>query len=145
MLDDVRAAVSAREGDIDWDQNPLILSWPELFHGTAEKVGFEEARPEGQQATFRFICAGMGYFEDETDINDDGQFVPAQPANDNAIVEINEAENENNNNNNLNNNNNGNNGNNNNANANANVNNENPNEALVQAAQAAFAAAFNNP
>lgn len=78
MLDDVRNGVSADGSNWDPDSKPMVLSWPQHFVGTNGKSGFMDRPCSTAPATFRFICAGLTYFEDQVLINDDGDFVDAK-------------------------------------------------------------------
>jgi hypothetical protein len=81
LIEGVRSAVSRRP-DHAWDENPMILSWETMFVGKNGKSGFNSdifgppaaVGCDQPRAKFRFICAGMNYFEDEVLIDDDGMF-----------------------------------------------------------------------
>lgn len=97
MIDGVREAV-LRRADHDWDTNPLILEWENVFVGKNGKSGFncdnfgppQCTADDSPRARFRFICAGINYFEDRCLIDDDGLFrsVGEEEENDNGPEEM---------------------------------------------------------
>lgn len=93
MLSDVRLAIDGTPGR-DWERDPLLLEWPEAFasgkQATYSKTCFNKEVSASEctsnkpatagttkPLTFRFGAAGMNYFEDESVIDEDGQFVEA--------------------------------------------------------------------
>lgn len=86
MITFVRNAVLPQMDNGSWDpeRSPVILEWSEQFVGLNGKSGFvsddnvpqQAPTPSTTPARFRFVCAGISYSEDESYIDDDGNFHP---------------------------------------------------------------------
>ena len=80
MIHTVRDKVfGPNTGTWDPSENPFVIEWSHFFPGINGLSGFvldenESRIPYDGPTKFRFICAGLEYFEDEKYIDDDGNF-----------------------------------------------------------------------